>query len=212
MTSQYTSWAKNATYWPFVRDPAKRPVGSPVARAPLGRAPLETVCPLYESRRLACGRTPRHRSLGGDERIRTADLCLAKAALSQLSHIPVDGDTFPRTAGAARHRIGCPPRAALSTPGCLATARRRGRQGHRRRWSPWPAAPRGSSRTYAACPPSSHVCRTRADGGRTRPQSASTPRAMVASYPRLSARVGLAITRVSARAQRSDAVDGERWS
>ena len=26
---------------------------------------------------------------GGDERARTADLCLAKAALSQLSYIPV---------------------------------------------------------------------------------------------------------------------------
>jgi hypothetical protein len=26
---------------------------------------------------------------GGDERIRTADLCRAKAALSQLSHVPV---------------------------------------------------------------------------------------------------------------------------
>lgn|GEM_PF-4990360 len=26
--------------------------------------------------------------VGGDERIRTADLCLAKAALSQLSHVP----------------------------------------------------------------------------------------------------------------------------
>ena len=50
---------------------------------------------------------------GGDERIRTADLCLAKAALSQLSHVPtnrLNGHSSP-----PEQTVVCPPASALST-------------------------------------------------------------------------------------------------
>jgi hypothetical protein len=63
---------------------------------------------------------------GGDERIRTADLCRAKAALSQLSHVPVGAP--PATASLQpprEHETVCLPARSLSNRG-RALARRSG--------------------------------------------------------------------------------------